>query len=73
MSGNPTVAWQALPNEVYSLVPQPSYWLFFGDCEVGEVLDPGTLTNAVQVIFPSGVTSMLATLEPDGEWVVVPD
>jgi hypothetical protein len=73
MSGTPTLAWPAQPNVVFSVVPRPSYWLFFGDCQVGQVLDPNTLTSAVQVDFPAGLTGVTATLDVAGAWIVVPN
>jgi rhizosphere induced protein len=68
----PVFAAPAQPNITALFTPNPHYWLTFGTYQQGEVLDPGQLTNSIEIQFPSGVTAMTATLNSDNTWTVQP-
>jgi len=68
----PVFAAQAQPNINAVFTPHPVYWLTFGQYQQGEALDPEQITNNIQIQFPSGVTSMTATLNADNTWTVQP-
>jgi hypothetical protein len=71
-SQQPVFAAQAQPNFNVLFTPNPQYWLTFGPYQHGQVLDVETIDNNVQINFPSGVTSMTATLNADNTWTVQP-
>jgi hypothetical protein len=68
----PVFAAQAQPNINAVFTPHPQYWLTFGQYQQGEVIDTQQITDNIQIQFPSGVTSMTATLNPDNTWTVQP-
>ena len=70
MSGAGTFAVQAQPNITAVFTPRPSYWITFGMYTAGQVLDPGSTTNAAQITFPPDVFMMNATLNPDNSWTI---
>jgi len=70
MSGSGTFLQQARPNVRINYTPQPQYWIVFGNYEQGAVLDVNELTNTARIDFPTGVSSMKATLGPDNKWTI---
>ena len=73
MGNNGTVfAVQASPNTQLEFAPHPNYWVTAGTYVQGEVLDPNQLTNSAPIEFPTGVTTMTATLNADNTWTVRP-
>jgi rhizosphere induced protein len=72
MSGQPTFMVQAQPNMNYTFSPTPEYWIAFGSYTAGQVLDVETIGTPAQIDFPPNISSMDATLNPDGSWTVVP-
>lgn len=72
MSGAATFAVQAGPNLQATFTPHSKYWITFGNYEQGDVLDIGEITEAAEIDFPSGVYTMVATLNEDNTWDVKP-
>lgn len=72
MSGSATFVQPAFPNTELVFTSTPNYWIAFGQFSQGQVLDPTTIVNAQQLIFPPASTSLAVTLKPDGTWSVVP-
>jgi hypothetical protein len=72
MSGRTAFAMQAQPNSQWQLTPQPTYWVTAGNYQQGEALNTGQISNSAQISFPSGVTNMVATLNPNNTWSVSP-
>lgn len=73
MSGRATLATQVSPNMQYIFQPHPHYYVAFGDFQAGQVLDPATMTNAFEVVFPPNIFSMTVTLNADGTWTAHPN
>ena len=86
-SKSPTFMTQGAPNVTLPIPTTSQVWVIFGDFVQNEVLDLGAIsglpgnekaspragfTQAAQVVFPSGVKSMVATLNPDNSWTIVP-
>ncbi len=72
MADFPVFAAQAVANTGFAIVPNPDYWVAIGNFQQGQVLDYGELTNKAQVVFPPGVYTMNATLNPDNTWTIAP-
>ncbi len=72
MSGCGTFVVQAQPNMNLTFTPHPEYWIAFGNYNQGQVLDIQEMTNDVQIKFPNGIYTMVATLKADNTWSVVP-
>jgi rhizosphere induced protein len=73
MSGTGTYAVQAGTNLKHTFTPTPTYWVAAGiDQKVGTVLDIETITENAQVVFPSAVYAMTATLRNNNTWDVEP-
>jgi hypothetical protein len=53
-----------VPDATTVFTPQHDYWVAFGEFTPGQVLDVGTVTGAVEVVFGS-TTSHTVTLGPD--------
>ncbi len=83
MDTGPTLVAQAQPNWSWSMAPDPSYWIVFGDYTVGEVLDLDLIPNfndqrvqvggtseAARLTFPTGLTARTATLNADNTWTI---
>lgn len=70
MSGAGTFVKPAQPNRSYNFTPHPEYWVTFGDYEVGEVLDIGSITNAQKIVFSPNVYHASAILNVDNTWTV---
>jgi hypothetical protein len=70
MSGSGTFAIQAVPNTRAGFTPHAEYWVTFGQYTPGQVLDVGTITNTVAVIYPDSITSRTVTLQPDNTLAV---
>jgi hypothetical protein len=70
MSGAGVFAVQAQPNMTFLFSPHPEFWVTFGNFQQGQVLDPSEMHDAVQVVFPHGIFSMNATLNPDNTWTI---
>ncbi len=70
MSGFPIFAVQAQPNMTYTFTPDRKYWIAFGDYETGEVIDPTSITNKAEIVFPSGCYSMEAVLDQSENWTI---
>jgi rhizosphere induced protein len=70
MSNAGTFAVQAQPNLNLIFTPHPTYWITFGSFEQGEVLDITEITNSAEIVFPPGVTTMYATLNPNNTWTI---
>ncbi|MCB1633533.1 MAG: hypothetical protein KDI51_03035 [Xanthomonadales bacterium] len=74
MSGQPSFVVQAQPNRQSVFTPHPQYWVFFGDVQQGEFFDASEATMyGALVDFPPNITSMTATRNPDGTWIVSPN
>jgi hypothetical protein len=74
MSGSGTFAKQASPNSTYVFEPHPSYYIAFGTFETGVVLDTSVQYGASKALtFPTGVYSLVATLNEDNTWTVTPN
>ncbi len=72
-AGSAAFVAQAQPNIATQFLPDAvQYWVVFGNYLQGEVLDLENLTNAAQLDFPRGVTSLTATLNADNTWTVQP-
>jgi hypothetical protein len=72
MAGAPICLAQAGPNLKTSFKPLSAYWLAFGAFSEGQVLDPSSIPNPKQIVFPANVHSMTATLGASNTWSVVP-
>jgi len=72
MSGAGTFVVQAQPNLSLIFTPHPQYWITFGNYTQGEVLDITSITNAALLSFPTGVYSLVATLNQDNTWTIEP-
>lgn len=70
MSGAGTFVKPVQPNRSYNFTPHPEYWVTFGDYEVGEVLDIGSITNAQKIVFSPNVYHASAILNVDNTWTV---
>ena len=71
-SGSTVFAQQAHPNFNISIHPHPTYFVTAGTYEQGQVLDLEQITDSAKIVFPSGVTDMVATFGPDNTWTVQP-
>jgi rhizosphere induced protein len=72
ISGVPAFAVHAHPNADFAFTPHPTLNIAFGNFRRGEALDTRAITNAAQIVFPSGASAMMATLSPDLRWTVAP-
>ncbi|MBT3257940.1 MAG: hypothetical protein HN366_16010 [Deltaproteobacteria bacterium] len=73
MNSSPIYATQAEPFMMTSFSPDsPKYWITFGNYKPGEVLDADMITNEAQILFPQGIYSMEAVLNPDMTWSIGP-
>lgn len=72
MAGSATFVQPAFPNTELVFTTTPNYWIAFGQFSQGQVLDPTTIVNAQQLVFPPASTSLAVTLKQDGTWSVVP-
>lgn len=70
MSGNGTFAVTATPNYNFVFKPHPRYWVVFGTYQVGEVMDIESMSNAVEIVYDSGVFSRAVDLQNDNTWKV---
>jgi rhizosphere induced protein len=70
MAGSPTFVVPASPNMNYVFTPTPQYWISFGQCIPGQVLEVDDLAAAKQVIFPPSVYEMTATLDATDAWTI---
>lgn len=71
MSGLGTFVVQAQPNIGLTFTPHPRYYLTFGEYQQGEVLEPSTINNPVEIQYPANIYSMTAILNPDNSWTVM--
>lgn len=72
MSGAPTFAAPALPNQTVIFSPQPKYWITFGDYLAGEVLNVTATAEKAEIAYPSHVFDMTATYGRDLRWTISP-
>jgi hypothetical protein len=73
MSGAAAFALQAQPKATASFNANPTYWLAFGSqVQAGMVLEPFE-QNCIQLTFPPNVSTLYATLNEDGMWMVSPN
>lgn len=68
MAGAPAIALKAQPNFTYKFTPHPKYWAVFGDFTPGAVIDLEEMTNACELEFSAGQSSMSVELKPDNTW-----
>jgi hypothetical protein len=65
MSSSATMVLPAMPNFNVEFMPQPHYWVAFGNYFTGQILDIEHMTGATEVIYPPEVMSRTATLGAD--------
>ena len=71
MSGSGTFVVNAGPNLGHTLTPTPAYYIAaIDEVKVGEIMDIKTITQTAEIKFPSGVTTMVATLQSDNTWSI---
>ncbi len=71
LSGWPVYVAQAQPNMVTQFRPTSNrVYLFAGNCQNGQILDPYSIANTAEINFPGGQTQATATLQADGTWTV---
>jgi hypothetical protein len=71
MSGNGTFAKQATPNSTFIFEPHPSYCIAFGTFQTGAVLDTSVQYGiSKNIVFPTGVYTLTATLHADNTWTI---
>lgn len=73
MSGKGTFAVPVQPNQNLVFTPHPKYWVTAGTFTPGQVIDEEQISDKAAIAFPPGVFSMVATLNQDNTWTVVPD
>ncbi|MEM6455006.1 MAG: protein rhiA [Acidobacteriota bacterium] len=74
MGGAATFYVQAQPNVTSMFTPStsPQYWISFASYVAGEILDVDAIADKVEVVYPTNVYSMTATLESDNTWSIAP-
>ena len=70
MSGRAVVVMNAEPNIQSVFLPEPKYWIAFGNYVAGQVLDPYYVNNPARITFPAGVFSIYAILNSNNTWTV---
>jgi rhizosphere induced protein len=71
MSGSTVYVAQAAPNLVTAFNPVGSKgFIFFGDYEMGEVLDPEQISNKEELSFPESGYYLKAILNADHSWTI---
>lgn len=61
---------QAHPGQRAVFAPPGSYWLTFGSFKTGEILSNTKMAHSVQLVFPTNVYELSATLNRDETWTV---
>lgn len=71
MSGYATSLVPAQPNKSTIFTPHPSYWIGFGECKQGEVIDIIQLSPTTKELkFGTDTHSLSVTLNMDNTWSV---
>lgn len=65
LDDNPLPSDTGVPDARTVFTPQHDYWVSFGEFTPGQVLDVGTITGAVEVIFQGSTASRTVTLGLD--------
>lgn len=69
VGGKPAIVVNAMANSSYQFLPNPTYWVAFGDFEESRAIDLRMISETKEIKFPVNVFEKVVTFQQDHTWM----